>query len=117
MVELLAPALDLAVIGKLAEDSFERRAIIVLEAEGAGKLARADLARLPADEGENVFFRRKRGFLAQVRGQRIIRCCGHPLDSDCRAFSPEPRHPMAVGCPQPETQNHTEIISFVEHFP
>jgi hypothetical protein len=91
MMELLAPSLDLTAIGKLAKNPFECRAVIVLEPEGTGKLARADLAGLPADEGDNVFFRRKRGFLAQVRGQRIIQCCGSSLDSGCRAFSPELR--------------------------
>ena len=89
MVELLTASLDVPIVRQLTQDALERRAVVILEAEGTGKFARADLAGLPADEGENVFFRRKRGFLAQVRGQRIIRCCGSSIDSDCRAFSPE----------------------------
>jgi hypothetical protein len=63
MVQLLAPALDLALIGELAQHAFERGAIIVLQAEGARNLACPDLSGLAADEGDNVVAGWKRRFL------------------------------------------------------
>ena len=72
MVELLTASLDVPIVRQLTQDALERRAVVILEAEGTGKFARADLAGLPADEGENVFFRRKR-----ARG------CGLVVPGDC----------------------------------
>ena len=69
MVELLAPALDRALIGKLAEHALERGAIIVFQAEGARDLARADLPGLAADEGEDVLSGWERWLLAGSWGQ------------------------------------------------
>ena len=43
---------DAAFVGELAQHALERGAVGVLQAEGAGDLARADLAGLLADEGE-----------------------------------------------------------------
>ena len=56
MVQLLAAALDAAFVGELAQHALERGAVGVLQAEGARDLARADLAGLLADEGEEVVF-------------------------------------------------------------
>jgi len=69
MVQLLAPALDLALIGKPAEHALERGAIIVFQAEGARDLARADLPGLAADEGEDVLSGWERWLLAGSWGQ------------------------------------------------
>jgi hypothetical protein len=55
VVQLLAPALDLAGIGHLAQHAFEFGAVGILQAEGARKLARADFPGLFADEGEQLF--------------------------------------------------------------
>ena len=51
LMQLLAAALDAAFVGELAQHLLEPRAVGILEAEGAGDLARADLAGLLADEG------------------------------------------------------------------
>ena len=51
-MQLLAAALDAAFVGELAQHALERGAVGVLQAEGARDLARADLAGLLADEGE-----------------------------------------------------------------
>src|SRR6516225_1194816 len=56
VMQLLAAALDAAGVGEFAQHAFERGAVGVLEAEGAGDLAGADLAGLLADEGEEVVF-------------------------------------------------------------
>ena len=56
MMQLLAAALDAALIGKFAQHALERGAIGVLQTECAGDLAGADLAGLLADEGEEVVF-------------------------------------------------------------
>ena len=45
LVQALAPAIDVAVIGKLAQHAVERGAVGILGAEGFGDLARATLAR------------------------------------------------------------------------
>ena len=55
VVQLLAPPLDLALVGKLAQHVLERGAVVVLQAEGARDLAHAGLALVRADEGEDVF--------------------------------------------------------------
>ena len=54
VVQFLAALLDRAVVGQFAQQALELGAHGVLEAEGAGDLAGADLAGLLADEGENV---------------------------------------------------------------
>jgi len=54
MMQLLAAALDQALVGEFAQHALERGAIGVLEAERARDLAGADLAGLLADEGEEV---------------------------------------------------------------
>ncbi len=54
MVELFAPPLDDARVGKVAKHAFERGTIVVLQPEGARDLARSDLSRLAADKCENV---------------------------------------------------------------
>ena len=46
VVQLLAAALDHAVVGELAQHALERGAVGVLQAEGARDLAHADLAGL-----------------------------------------------------------------------
>src|SRR5262249_15393757 len=56
VMQLLAAALDAAFVGKLAQHALERGAVGVLQAEGAGDLAGADLAGLLPDEGEEVVF-------------------------------------------------------------
>ncbi len=55
MVELLAALLDMALVGEVAQHLFEGGAVRILEAEGAGDFAGADLAGFLADEGEQVF--------------------------------------------------------------
>ena len=54
VMQLLAAALDLALVGELAQHALELGAVGILQAEGARDLARADLAGLLADEGEDV---------------------------------------------------------------
>ena len=54
VMQLLAARLDRAVVGEVAQHALELGAHGVLEAEGAGDLAGADLAGPLADEGENV---------------------------------------------------------------
>ena len=44
LMQLLAPAFDLAVIGKVAQHALELRAGRILQAEGARDLARSGLA-------------------------------------------------------------------------
>ena len=61
VVQPLAPALNHALVGKLAQHAFELRPIGVLGAEGARYLARADLASMLADEGEKLLARGKMG--------------------------------------------------------
>ncbi len=58
-MQLLAPLLDDAVVGKLTQHALEGGAIGVLEAEGARDLAGADLAGLLADKRNDVVFGRK----------------------------------------------------------
>ena len=55
MMQLLAPALDLSRIRHIAEHVLEFGAVGILQAESARNLARADFARLFADEGEQLF--------------------------------------------------------------
>ena len=54
MMQLLAPLLDGAFVGELAQHAFEVGTQGVFQAEGAGDFARADFARLVADKGEDV---------------------------------------------------------------
>ena len=46
---------DVAFVGQLAQHALQLDAAVVLQIEGAGDLARADLAGLFADEGEDLF--------------------------------------------------------------
>jgi hypothetical protein len=66
MVQLLAPTLDHALIGKLVQHALEGGAVIVLQAEGAGDLARADLPGRAADEGKDVLSGWERGLVARA---------------------------------------------------
>ena len=59
VMQLLAPVLDDAVVGELAQHALERGAVGVLQPEGARDLAGADLAGLLADEGNEVVFGRE----------------------------------------------------------
>src|SRR5829696_6018693 len=54
-MQLLAPALDLPRIRHIAEHVLEFGPVGILQAESACNLARADFARLFADEGEQLF--------------------------------------------------------------
>ena len=54
VMQLLAPLLDRAFVGHVAQQALELGAHGVLEAEGAGDFAGADFAWLFADEGEDV---------------------------------------------------------------
>ena len=56
VMQLLAAALDAALVGQLPQHALERGAVGVLQAEGARELARADLSGLLADEGDEVVF-------------------------------------------------------------
>src|SRR6185312_8580465 len=53
MMQLLVASLDGASVGEIAQHALQVRAQRVLQAEGAGDFARADLARLLTDEGED----------------------------------------------------------------
>ncbi len=55
MMQLLAPALDRAIVGEAAHHLAQRRAVGILQPEGARDLAHAGLAFVRADEGDNVF--------------------------------------------------------------
>ena len=55
MVQLLALGLDAAFVGELAQHALQLDAAVVLQIEGAGDLARADLAGLLGDKGEDFF--------------------------------------------------------------
>src|SRR5262249_6107079 len=56
VMQLLAAALDAVFVGEIAQHALERGAVGVLQAEGTGDLAGADLAGLLPDEGEEVVF-------------------------------------------------------------
>jgi hypothetical protein len=62
MMQLLAPALYDARIGKLAQRALERGAVGILEIERARDLAGTDFARGFADEGEELVFGGEGGF-------------------------------------------------------
>ena len=51
-MQLLAPLRDGALVGEVAQHRLERGARGILQAEGAGDLAGADLAGALTDEGE-----------------------------------------------------------------
>ena len=53
--ELLALAVDAAFVGQFAEQALELDPAVVLQIEGAGDFAGADLAGLVADEGDDFF--------------------------------------------------------------
>ena len=55
VMQLLAPAFDRARVGEAAHHLAQRRAVGVLQPEGARDLAHAGLAFVRADEGENIF--------------------------------------------------------------
>ena len=59
VMQLLAPLLDQALVGEVAQHALELGARGVLQAEGAGDLAGADLAGAVPDEGEEVGLGRK----------------------------------------------------------
>ena len=54
IMQLLAPLLDGAFVGELAQHALEVGAQGVFQAKGAGDFARADFARLGTDKGEDV---------------------------------------------------------------
>ncbi len=60
MMQLLLALRDAALVGELAQRALELGAVGVLEPEGARDLARADAARLLADEGEDLLLGRMR---------------------------------------------------------
>jgi hypothetical protein len=72
-MQLLAPALDQAGVGKLAQHALERGAVGVLQAEGTRDLAGADLTGCLADEGEQVVFGGKRRLLMGAFHENKIR--------------------------------------------
>ena len=76
VVELLAPRLDGAGVGEVAQHLFEGGAIRILETEGAGDLAGADLAGFLADEGEQVLPGREGGMLMGLRTQICVQKVG-----------------------------------------
>jgi hypothetical protein len=55
VMQPLAPAIDAAFIGQIAQHALERGAIGILGAEGARDFADADLATSFADEGDKFF--------------------------------------------------------------
>ncbi len=61
VVQLLAPPLDHALVGQVAQHVAQGSAVVVLQAEGARDLAHAGLALVRADEGDNVFAGGKAG--------------------------------------------------------
>jgi hypothetical protein len=63
MMDFLALRLDCAGVGEVAEHLLEGGAIRVLEAEGAGDLAGADLAGFLADKGKHILLRGEGGFM------------------------------------------------------
>ena len=54
MMQFLALALDRAFVGEVAQHALQLGAHLILEIEGAGDFAGADLARCAGDEGENL---------------------------------------------------------------
>ncbi len=64
--------LDMAMVGEVAQHLFEGGAVGILEAEGAGDFAGADLAGFLADEGEQVFLGGE-GVLMWLGNQTFIR--------------------------------------------
>jgi hypothetical protein len=73
VMQLLAPAFDQALVGKLAQHALECRAVGVLQAEGACDFAGADFAGCLADEGEQVVFGGKRRLLMGAFHENKIR--------------------------------------------
>src|SRR5262249_48150261 len=71
-VQFLATALDASVIGEFSKHCLECGAVGVLEPEGARDLARADLAGLSGDEGDQIVLRGKTALIAVVSGQEIV---------------------------------------------
>ena len=61
LVQLLAALLDRAFVGEIAQHALEFGARGVLQAEGAGDFAGADLAGAFADEGESSALEGRRG--------------------------------------------------------
>ena len=56
-MQMLAPPVDRAFVGKFAQHAIERGAIRVLGAESAGDFAGADLAAAFANKGDKLLFR------------------------------------------------------------
>ena len=69
MMQLLALGFDAAFVGEFAQHALELDAAVVLQIEGAGDLARADLAGLVADEGEDFFLAGEGGLLGMMFDQ------------------------------------------------
>ena len=59
----------LAFVGQFAQHALELGAAVVLQIEGAGDLARADLAGLVADEGEDFFLGGEGDWFGMMFGQ------------------------------------------------
>ena len=79
MVQFLAPFLDRAFVGEVAQHALEFGAQRVLQAEGAGDFAGADFARLLADEGEDVGLGGEGGvFLGSVFKIKVLRRAHDP---------------------------------------
>ena len=62
-------AFDAAFVGQFAQHALQLDAAVVLQIEGAGDLARADLAGLVADEGEDFFLAGEGGLLGMMFDQ------------------------------------------------
>jgi hypothetical protein len=58
-MQLPAPALDAAIVGKLPQHALEDYPIGILHAEGACNLAGADFSRPLSDERDKIVFGRK----------------------------------------------------------
>ena len=69
VMQLLALGFDAAFVGQFAQHALQLDAAVVLQIEGAGDLARADLAGLVADEGEDFFLAGEGGLLGMMFDQ------------------------------------------------
>ena len=64
MMQLLAPLVDHALVGEVAQHLLEGGAIRILETEGAGDLAGTDVAGFLADESKQVLLGGEGGMIA-----------------------------------------------------
>ncbi len=89
-MQLLALALEVTLLGELAEHVLEVDVVVTGDAEGAGDLPLADLAGTSLDEGQKFRFAGKAAgfrFLAELFGQWIRRIEPAPrLDGQSAAF-------------------------------